>query len=140
MSSRHLSQKKENPMVKNYETLANAMTSANKDTIDAFMKFNAVLTEGLQEISNHVLAVTQNTVETNLATGKAILAIKSPQELVELQSNWMRQFFNAALSGSTRLSEISAKISTEATAPIQSHFSATVGKMVDGVLNATAKA
>src|SRR5882672_1016310 len=129
------SQKKENPMVKNYETLTNAMTSANKDAIDAFTKFNAALTEGLQEISKHVLAVTQNTVETNLATGKAVLAIKSPQELVEIQSNWMRQFFNATLSGSTKLSEISAKISTEATAPIQSHFSATVGKMVDGVLN-----
>jgi phasin family protein len=127
-------------MVKNYETLADTLTSANKDAIDAFMKFNAALTAGLQEISNHVLASTQNTIELNLATGKAILGIKTPQEMVEIQSGWMRQCFSAAVSGSTKLSEISTKIASQAVTPVQSHFQNSIGKIADNVMSLSSKA
>jgi phasin family protein len=123
-------------MTQNYETFA----TANKDVVDSFTQFNTLLAEGFKEISSHILASAQSTIEMNLATGKAVFGIKTPQELAVLQSNWTRQFFNAALSGSRKFSEISARIFTQTAAPIHAHISTTINKMTDGIFNTTAKA
>ncbi|MGB9151797.1 MAG: phasin family protein [Alphaproteobacteria bacterium] len=123
-------------MIKNYEEL----TAAHKGAFDAFMQFHSILAEGFQEITEHVSSLTKQAIEMNIATGKAAAAIKTPQELTALHSNWANQAFGTALDGSIKLSALSTKISAQAVAPIQSHVSSTIGKVTDGIFSATGKA
>jgi phasin family protein len=134
--SRTPKKKKEKSMMKNYETLA----AANKDVLDACMQFNAILTKGFQEIGSHVFALAQSTAELNAETGKAAMSIRSPQELIELQSKWLRQFLGMAVSGSAKLSEISSSIASQTSGPIQSHVSNALDKMSDSFKYITSKA
>ena len=90
-------------------------------------------------MTSHVSALAKQVVETNIAAGKAAVAIKTPQDLTILHSSWASQMLESAMAGSLKLSEISTKISTQAAAPIQSHVSDTIGKMSGGIFNATAK-
>ena len=116
------------PMTKTYEEF----TSINKEAVDAFVKSSAIFAKGFEEISRQVFALTQTLFEANMATGKAVMGVKTPKDLLDLQSGLVSHSFNTALSQATKISELSVKIANQAAEPIQAHFSNALGKMGNG--------
>ena len=122
--------------IKNYE----ALTSANKDALEAFTQCGTILAGGFKEISDHVIALTQSSIEMNIAAGKAAMSVRSIEDLTQLQSGWLNQFLDKALPETAKLSEISVKIANKAAAPIQSHLRNTLGKNGSDTVKTKAKA
>lgn len=118
----------------------NALVSANKEAMSTFAQFNTTYISGLQEISDQIFALAQNAMKLNLETVKSALEIKSPQDLAALQSKWASQFVQSAVSGSAKLSEISAKIATQAAEPVQLHIRSAVSMIADNVTSLASKA
>jgi hypothetical protein len=113
------------PMMKSPEEIA----QAGKDTIDALTKSSAALTEGCSEISQHVMTLTHKSVAAHLATGKEILDIKTPSDLLEFQSKWASECMTSAITQMTHLSQLSTKVMSQTCEPLKNHFAGTFGKM-----------
>jgi len=105
-------------MIKNYDEFA----SINKETVDVLVKSGTIWSKGVEEISRHVLALAQSSVETGIATSKAAMGAKTLKELLEVQSDWVRSTFDNAITEATKLSEISVKVANQAAEPVQTHI------------------
>ena len=127
---------KGNPMIKNYEAFA----SANKDALDAFTQFSTIMASGFRELSSHMMELTQNSIEMNTAAGKAVMTVRSIEDLTKLQSGWVNQFLGTALPQTARLSELSVKHVNKAAAPIQSHLINTLGRIGNDTVKTSSKA
>ena len=112
-------------MIKNFEDI----TAAHKNAFDALMQIQTAIAQGFQEVTEHVSAVTKQTIDMSIANGKAAAEIKSPQEFSAMQSQWANQALETAVGSSLKLAEITKKVSEKAAAPIQSHLTETFGKM-----------
>ena len=111
-------------MMKNYGEFA----SLNKEAVDAFVKSSTIFAQGFGDISRQFVALTQTLFDTNMATGSAVMGVRTPKDLLDLQSDWVRHSFNTALSHASNLSELSVQLANQAAEPIQSHFTSALGK------------
>lgn len=112
-------------ILKSYDDLA-ALT---KDNVDALVQSGTIVAKGAEEAGKQVAAFGQSAVEKNVATGKALLAVKTLNELVELQNAYVKQTMDALVAEGTKLQELSIKITNEALAPINARVNATVEKL-----------
>lgn len=112
-------------MIKNLEDI----TAAHKNAFDALMQIHTAIAQGFHEITEHVQTVTKQAIDMNIANGKAVTQIKSPQDFSAMQSQWANQALETAVGSSLKLAEITKKVSEKAAAPIQSHMTETFGKM-----------
>jgi phasin family protein len=120
-------------MMKHYETIVDA----NKEAADAFMQLHALFVGGLHEMSSHACDIARNAFDLHLETGKSAMTIKSLQELAELQSKWVRECFNTALSSATKLSQISTKLAHQVAEPVQAHICNSMSRIADNVTSIT---
>ncbi len=61
-----------------------------------------------------------------MSNGKALLAVKTIQELIALQNAYAKASFNAFVAESAKLQELSVKIANEALAPLSERVNLTV--------------
>lgn len=112
-------------MMKGYEDL----TALSKENIDALVQSGTVAIRGAEALGKEVAAYTQASFEKSVAAGKAMMGAKSLREVVDLQNDYAKANFDALVAESTKLSEMSVKLTTEAFAPVAARFNATVGKI-----------
>ncbi|MBP2313192.1 phasin family protein [Azospirillum soli] len=112
-------------ILKSYEEL----TSLTKGNVDAVVKSGTIVAKGAEEAGKQVAAFTQTSLEKNAAAGKALLAVKTIQELIELQTSFTKSSFEAFVAESTKLQELSVKIANEALAPLSERANLTVEKL-----------
>lgn len=115
-------------MMKTFDQFA----SMNKDVADSFMKSGTILAKGFEDINRQIMALVQASVEANIETGKAAMGVRTLKDFSDLQSGWIRNYFDTTLSEATKLSALSIKIANQAAEPIQSHFNDAFSKMGDG--------
>ena len=104
-------------------------TSMNKDNMDAFVQAANIWTKGLENMSKAYMAAAQTSVEASVNAGKALLAAKTVNEVVELQSDLVRNNFDTLVAEGTKLSELSFKVANETIEPLQTRFASTVEKL-----------
>ncbi|MDR3517824.1 MAG: phasin family protein [Azospirillaceae bacterium] len=112
-------------LLRGYEEL----TSFSKANVDALVASSGVLVKGFEDIGKAVAAFTRSSVEANVANSKALLTAKSLKELVELNHTFARTSFDALMSETTKLSELSIKVANESLAPINARVNAAVEKI-----------
>lgn len=105
------------------------MTALAKQNVDAVVQSGTIVAKGAEEAGKHVAAFTQSSFEKNVASSKALFAVKSLNELIELQSSFAKQALDAIVAESTKLQELSLKVTTEAIAPINARVNATVSAL-----------
>lgn len=111
-------------MLKSYDE----MTAFNKQNVDAVIQSGTIVAKGVETLGKAVASFTQTSIEQSVATGKALLTVKSMRDLVDLQSAFAKSAFDAFMAESTRMSEMSVKVANEALAPINARVNATVEK------------
>ncbi|CAO3443143.1 phasin family protein [Azospirillum largimobile] len=109
-------------VLKGYDEL----TVLTKQNVDAFVKSGTVVAKGAEEAGKQVAAFTQSSLEKSVSNAKALLAVKTIQELVELQNAYAKASIDALVSESTKLQELTVKIASEALAPLSARVNATV--------------
>ena len=112
-------------ILKSYEEL----TSLTKGNVEAVVKSGTIVAKGAEEAGKQVAAFTQSSLEKNAANGKALLAVKTIQELVELQASFTKSSFEAFVAETTKLQELSVKIANEALAPLSERANLAVEKL-----------
>ena len=104
------------------------MADFGKENIEAVIASGNVFAKGAEVIGKEVAAFAQASVETNMATAKKLFAAKNVQEMMDLQGKWAKESFDTLLSETTKLQDMSMKIASETTAPINARVNAAVEK------------
>lgn len=100
-----------------------------KDNVEAFVASSTILTKGFEALSKEIAAFTQAQYEQSVATTKALFAVKSVKELVDLQTEFAKSSFDAIVAEATKVSEAGIKVANEAAEPITARVNATVEKL-----------
>lgn len=117
-------------ILKSYEDVA----VVAKENVDAVVASSTIVAKGAEQAGKQVAAYTQSSAETAVANGKAALAVKTINELFELQTTFFKSSVEAFIAESTKLQELTVKIAGDAAAPISARVNATVEKMVKPVV------
>jgi phasin family protein len=108
--------------VKNYE----AYTAFAKGNVDAVVQSGTVAVKGLEDLSKVAIAYGQSSLENSVAVSKAALGVKSLRELADLQSSFAKSSLETAVAESTKLSELSVKVTKDAIEPLTARVNAAV--------------
>jgi phasin family protein len=94
--------------------------------LEAFMKSSQVLASGWQDLTKHMAAHAQHTMDETAATFKAMSGVKSFKEAFELQTAFTKSYLEKTVAETTKLTEQSMKLAEAATAPIAARLNAAV--------------
>jgi len=108
-----------------YEELADL----GRENFAAVLRANAALTEGLEAMGKEVMGYARNSFENAAETATALLAAKTFEDVVQLNTDFAKASFERMIEGSTRLSEMSVKVANEALAPLGDRVEATFQKL-----------
>ncbi len=122
-------EKASSQLLKSYEEL----TTLSKGNVDAFVASGTVVAKGAEIAGKQVAAFTQASLEKNVAAGKAVLAVKSIRELIDLQNSYFKSTLDALVAEGTKLQELSVQVTNDALAPISARVNATVQKLTKPV-------
>jgi phasin family protein len=108
-----------------YETFA----EAGRDNVAALMKANGVVAEGLEALSKEMILYTKASLDSAGQTAKALLAAKSFEDVVQVQTAFAKETIEAFVDRSAKLSEMGLKVANEAFAPFGGRVEATLAKL-----------
>jgi phasin family protein len=94
------------------------VSSFNRNNMEAFMRAANIMADGMKDISQAMFNTMQSNMENTMATTKAMMGVKTMRDLVELQSQYVKNAFDQAMSESTKLSEMTVRYTSEAAEPI----------------------
>ena len=106
------------------------MTDFGKDTVEAFVAASSATAKAVEAINAEVLAFGKSSFEDSVAAAKAVLAAKTLKEVVDLQTEYAKSAFESYVQQSSKLGELTAKLTKEAMEPINARFQAAVEKFV----------
>ena len=109
-----------------YEEAANL----GKETMDAYVVSSTVVAQGFEALGKEVISFTQAAVEANMAAAQALVAAKSFQEVIELQTEYSRSSIDSVVAESAKLTDISIALAHDALEPLQTRVTVTVEKMI----------
>ncbi len=112
-------------LLKGYEDLK-ALTKGNAD---AMAEASATMIRGAEQVSWQVAAFAQASLEKSVATSKAAFTARSFRDLINLQNTYVRQSFEALVAETTKLQNLSVKVTNEALAPLSTRVNLTVGTL-----------
>ncbi len=109
-------------ILKSYDELS-VLTKGN---VDAVVKSGTIVAKGAEEAGKQVAAFTQSSMEKGVSNAKALLAVKTIQELFELQNAFAKASLDALVSESTKLQELTVKVANEALVPLSARMNVAV--------------
>ena len=105
------------------------LSSFNRNNLDAAVQAANIIADGMKDISQAIFGHMQQSAQSAMATGKAMLAVKTLRELVELQSEYARATLDSLMADSTKISEITVRCTSEAAEPISARVNDVVEKI-----------
>lgn len=104
------------------------LTKVNKEAVDAIVKSSEIFFKGAEDAAKRTQAYVKTSVENAVAVAKDMIGCKNINEVIDLQSNFARKAYDAAVVETAALSELNVKVANEVLAPIQKSFTAAVEK------------
>ncbi len=105
-------------------TMENAMKSTEElvsfgqGNVEAFMKSSQIWATGLQDLSKHFAATAQASMDETMATVKAMAAVKSLKEAMDMQSTLAKTAMEKMMAESGKVTDASMKLVEQAIAPL----------------------
>ena len=94
------------------------LAELGKENFGAFVRANAALSHGLEQIGKEVIVYARQSLESAAATTTALLSAKSLQDVIELNNGFARAALDRFLESSARLSEAGVKAASETLGPL----------------------
>jgi phasin family protein len=111
-----------------FDKLAQDATSHSKEHMEAVMKSGNIFAKGFEDIMKSWVSLTQDATEKNTEAFKTLMGCKTLNELAEVQNKLAQEGFDDFMAGATKLSEMSAKLASEAFEPLNDQVSKAIRK------------
>ncbi len=106
------------------------LVSANQENLDAVVKAGSVMVHGMEIFSRELMTFAQASAEANAAVATRLFGVKSLQEAVDLQNAHARDSFDKTVAETSKLTEMSVKVASEAFEPLQARVNVAVEKLL----------
>jgi phasin family protein len=103
--------------------------SFNSNNLDAAVQAANCVATGIKDVNQAVFGHIQQTVQSAITTGKAMMAVKSLKDLMDIQQQYIKTTFDSFMTEGTKISEIAVRCSNEAAEPINARVTDVVGKV-----------
>jgi phasin family protein len=104
------------------------LTDLSRENIAAVTKANQAFSEGMQAISQEWMAYTRAAMEKAGQMATALLAAKTLDEVIQLNTEAAKANLETMLARSAKLSEMGVSVANEALAPLGGRVEATFAK------------
>lgn len=102
------------------------MTRANVDALIASAK---AATAGVEQVMTHLTETAKKSFEDTNAMVKTLAAAKTPNELLQLQTDFAKAQFDAAVADYSKLTEMMVKLAGEVMEPVQNQVALATDRM-----------
>ena len=107
------------------------LASFGRENFDAIVESATVTTKSFEAIAAEATAYSKQSVEEGVAAAKAAFTAGSVQEVLEMQSDFAKNAFEAYIAEATKLGEMFSGAAKDAAEPLNSRMSAFV-ELVQG--------
>ena len=112
------------------------LTDMARGNVEAMIASARAASTGIEAIAAHVSDISRKSFEDASTVAKSFTSAKSPNELMQLQSDYAKTQFDAAVSEMSKMTEMMMKISGEVMEPMQNRIALATDKMKT-ILNTT---
>ena len=102
------------------------MTRAN---VDALMVSAKAATAGVEQVMAHLTEASKKSFEGTSAMVKTLAAAKTPNELMQLQSDFAKTQFDEAVAQYSKMTEMMVKLAGEVMEPVQNQMALATDKL-----------
>ena len=107
---------------------AEELVAFNQGNIEAMVKSSQIWATGVQDLSKHIAAAAQASLDESMSAFKALTSVKSLKDAFELQSSFARSALEKSMAESGKLTDASFKLTEQALAPITARVTVAVEK------------
>ncbi len=104
----------------------NDVSAFQKDNLDAVIASATVAGKGAEKLNADTMNFAKKSMEDTVAASKALTSAKSVQEMIELQTNFMKSSMDAYMSQINSVTDLYAGTVKDAMAPLNARVSAAV--------------
>ena len=105
------------------------LTAYTQDTLSAFVKANAAMTKGVEQLSKNFFALASHAVEEASEVGKRITSVKSISEAFEVQSRFAQESIETLITEARKAQDLSATLAKDVSAPFADRIKATMSTL-----------
>ena len=116
-------------MLRGYDDFA----ALNKQGVEALMKAGNIWAKGYEGLGKAYFSFAQASTERGVETAKAVMAAKTPQEAIDVQTDFAKQRFERTVAEGAAVSELSLKVAADAFQPLQKQFDVALSKLMSPV-------
>jgi phasin family protein len=109
----------------NFKTV-DEVTEFGKANLDAYLKAGSTFAKGFEEMTRAVAAFGQSNVTSTVDATKALFGAKTIQDVASVQNDYAKKAFDALVSETTKLGELSVRVANEAIEPLNARVSAVI--------------
>lgn len=113
----------------NFEKMMKSMTQFTdfqKETLEAMMESVQTLNKGLETISSEALGFQKKQMEEGVAAAKSVSGAKSLHDLIEVNSDFMKSYFEGYVGQLSKLSDLATTTVKDAGEPMNERYTAFV--------------
>jgi phasin family protein len=107
---------------------AEELVAFNQGNLEALVKSGQIWATGIQDLSKHIAAAAQASMDESMSAFKALTGVKSLKDAFELQSSFARAALEKSMTESGKLTDASFKLTEQALAPITARVNVAVEK------------
>lgn len=118
--------------VKGFDEIA----AFSKENVDAVMASSNAAAKGMESMNAEIMAYSKGSMEEGVAAMKALTSAKNIREYFDIQNAMMKSSYDRFVSESSKFSEMSLKIMSEVSEPVNSRMSVVMEKVTKPVMAA----
>lgn len=111
-----------------FDTLYQDATSFGREGFEAFVQYMETITKGTEDIVKTSMNLAQESAEKQSKFFKETMSCKTISEWTNAQNKMAQASFDDFMSGTTKITELTVKVLTDATAPLNEQVSKTIQK------------
>ncbi|HEU0067139.1 MAG TPA: phasin family protein [Sphingomonas sp.] len=105
------------------------MNAFAKGNVEAVVESSKIAAKGMEALGQEVADYTRKSIEQTTAAIKTMASVKSPTELMKLQSDFFRSAFDAMVAETSRSTETMLKLAGEVAQPLSNRMAIAADKM-----------
>lgn len=109
------------------------LTELNRGHVEALIASAKAATAGVEQVVSHLTEVSKKSFEDTQTMVKTLAAAKSPNEFMQLQSDYAKAQFDEAVAQYSKLTEMMVKLAGEVMEPVQNQIAVTADKLKSAI-------
>ena len=102
----------------NFDQMAQEAANQSREGFEALVKSGTIFAKGFEDIMKVASSMTQNAAEKQAEFARQLMGSKTMNEYAEAQNKIAQANFDEFMTGATQLSEMSVKVLSEASEPL----------------------